>query len=274
MYLRNRLLENITKERRFNVNQLQIIEFNNQRILTTQQIAEAYETESQIITNNFTRNKERYQEGKHYFLLEKEALKAFKSATNQIDVSPNINKLYLWTEKGAFLHAKSLNTDKAWEVYDQLVDSYFNSQAKQLPTNYKEAVEHLLVQIEENEKLQLAVSRSEQIIGELKPKADYVDLILKSRSLLTTTQIAKDYGMSGTAMNRLLHELGVQYKQSDQWLLYSKHHGCGYTHSETIDITRKDGRPDVTLHTKWTQKGRLFIYELLKTKEIVPVIER
>ena len=92
--------------------------------------------------------------------------------------------------------------------------------------------------------------------------------------IITITQIAKDYGMSGWALNKLLHEYKVQYKQSGQWLLYSKYHNLGYTHSRTIDIVRSDGTPDVTMETKWTQKGRLFIYELLKKHNIIPIIEQ
>lgn len=93
-------------------------------------------------------------------------------------------------------------------------------------------------------------ARQKQLIGELKPKADYVDTILKNKGLVTITQISKDYGMSGRAMNKLLSELGIQYKQSGQWLLYSKYHDKGYTHSETISITRSDGGPDITMKTK------------------------
>jgi phage antirepressor YoqD-like protein len=123
---------------------------------------------------------------------------------------------------------------------------------------------------EEREEKQKLVGK----INELKPKADYTDTILKNPGLVTITQIAKDYGMSGRAMNDLLHDLGVQYKQSGQWLLYAEHQGEGYTHSETIDITRSDGRPDVVMNTKWTQKGRLFLYDLLKENSILPLIER
>lgn len=108
------------------MNELVVTEYKNIRVLTTQQIAEAYGTESQVITNNFNRNKDRYTEGKHFICLAGDELKEFKTK-NQNDLSlKRINQLYLWTEKGAFLHAKSLNTDKAWEVYDHLVDNYFN----------------------------------------------------------------------------------------------------------------------------------------------------
>lgn len=117
---------------------------------------------------------------------------------------------------------------------------------------------------ERNKQLSEEVNVKNQLIGELKPKADYMDKILKNPGLVTITQIAKDYGMSGQEMNGTLHDLKVQYKQSGQWLLYKDHQSCGYTHSETIDITRSDGTPDVKMNTKWTQKGRLFLYQLLK----------
>lgn len=117
-------------------------------------------------------------------------------------------------------------------------------------------------------------ARKEQLIGELKPKADYTDLILKNKGIVTVTAIAKDYGMSAEKMNEKLHQLGIQYKQSEQWFLYSKYHNMGYTHSETIPITRRDGRHDIKMNTKWTQKGRLFLYNILKENGIVPVIER
>ena len=106
------------------MNNLTVTEYKNIRVLTTQQIAEAYEPDTRIISNNFNRNKERYVEGKHFVCLDGEELKEFKT-NHHFDESSRINKLYLWTEKGAFLHAKSLNTDKAWEVYDRLVDEYF-----------------------------------------------------------------------------------------------------------------------------------------------------
>ena len=127
---------------------------------------------------------------------------------------------------------------------------------------------------EQRQLLQFECNKQKQIIGELKPKADYTDIILQSKSLVTVTQIAKDYGMSGTAMNEMLHRYGVQYKQSGQWLLYSKYHNNGFTHSETVTITHSDGRTGTVMNTKWTQKGRLFIYNLLKSYGVLPVIER
>lgn len=118
------------------------------------------------------------------------------------------------------------------------------------------------------------IAKQSQLIGELKPKADYTDRILNSKSLVSITQIAKDYGLSGKAMNGKLHELGIIYKLGSQWLLYSKYQAKGYTHSETVDITHSDGRADVVMNTKWTQKGRLFLYQHLKKHGILPVIEQ
>lgn len=107
------------------------VEYKNQRILTTGQLAEAYETESKVISNNFNRNKNRYGIGKHYFCLEGEDKREFVNRHQIEDGSKNAQVIYLWTEKGALLHAKSLNTDRAWEAYDLLVDSYFRMMEEQ-----------------------------------------------------------------------------------------------------------------------------------------------
>ena len=116
-------------------------------------------------------------------------------------------------------------------------------------------------------------SIAEQRVNELTPKASYYDLVLSNKSLVTITQIAKDYGMSGQTMNHKLHDLGVIYKQGNTWLLYSKYQRTGWTHSETIMVTKSDGTQKAVMHTKWTQKGRLGLYELLKQHGILPLIE-
>lgn len=116
-------------------------------------------------------------------------------------------------------------------------------------------------------------SIAEQRVNELTPKASYYDLVLSNESLVTITQIAKDYGMSGQAMNHKLHDLGVIYKQGNTWLLYSKYQRTGWTHSETIMVDKADGTQKAVMHTKWTQKGRLGLYELLKRHGILPLIE-
>lgn len=124
------------------------------------------------------------------------------------------------------------------------------------------------------ERLKLENKQKDQIIGELKPKADYVDKILQNKSLIKVSAIAKDYGMSAQELNKLLHKMRIQYKQGDQWLLYSKIQDKGYTSSETHVYEKKDGSTDIRLLTKWTQKGRIFLYDELKKNGYLPMIER
>lgn len=127
---------------------------------------------------------------------------------------------------------------------------------------------------DEKKQLQLENIQQKQIIGELKPKADYTDRILKNKGLVTINAIANDYGMTAQKMNKRLHDLKIQYRQGKQWLLYEEYRSFGYTQSETIDLQSKEGIHFCIMNTKWTQKGRLFLYEMLKKNGIVPVIER
>lgn len=111
---------------------LQVIELKGQRVLTTRQLASAYETDVKVIQNNFSRNKERYVAGKHYIYMDRDELREVKTTYPQFEGElKRTSRAHFWTEKGALLHAKSLNTDKAWEVYDYLVDFYFR--AKEQP---------------------------------------------------------------------------------------------------------------------------------------------
>lgn len=114
----------------------------------------------------------------------------------------------------------------------------------------------------------------EQKVAEYEPKAQYVDNILKSQGVLAAAQIAADYGLSAYRLNKILHEEHIQYKVGDQWILYREHMNLGYTKSETIHFERSDGRPGTKMLTKWTQKGRLLIHNILETRGIMANMDR
>ncbi|UKL29983.1 antirepressor KilAC domain-containing protein [Bacillus phage PK1] len=122
---------------------------------------------------------------------------------------------------------------------------------------------------EQKERLML-----EQQVKENEPKVTYYDLILQSKDVINITQIAKDYGLSGKRLNEILNDEDVQYKMNGQWLLYSKYQDKGYTKSQTTEYRKSNGERGARLHTKWTQKGRLFIHNLLSKRGIEPLMDR
>lgn len=205
-----------------------------------------------------------FEEGKDFFPISGKSTGGRPSTDHQLTI-PMAKEICMLqrSEKGKMFRQYFISVEEQWNTPEAVM-------ARALLMSNKKIEElkgkNLLLETEN--------ASQKQIIGELKPKSDYTDKILDNKGLVTISQIAKDYGMSGRRMNNLLHEFGVQYKQSGQWLLYAKYHDKGYTHSKTINITRSDGTPDVTMETKWTQKGRLFIYELLKSNGILPLIER
>lgn len=135
------------------------------------------------------------------------------------------------------------------------------------------AIENKSLQIEnkrlENDNIQLAAE-----VQELKKDKNYLDIIMRSKAMMTVSQIAQDYGMSAKAINKQLADMGIQYMCNGQWILYARYKDCGYVSSRCIDITRSNGMPDVVLHTEWTQAGRKFLYEELKKQGIIPMLER
>lgn len=259
------------------MNNLQVIIKNGKFLVESRDVAELIEREHKHLMRDI-RGYIDVLNKSHSPRLDSE--KFFIEST-YLNTRNQVQPCYLLTKKGCDMVANKMTGEKGIiftaiyvAKFDEMEKSLKNEPQPKLPTTYKEALQHLIEQVEVNEKLQLEGKMKDQVIKELKPKADYTDMILKNKGLVTITQIAKDYGMSGKEMNKILHERGIQYKQSGQWLLYKQYQGKGYTHSETIDITRSDGMTDVKMTTKWTQKGRLFLYDLLKVNNILPDIEK
>ena len=197
------------------MNELQVIEKNNERVLLTSQIAESYGTTAKVITDNFRNNKGKYIEGKHFYYLEGNELREFKSKTENFGVAKNVNKLYLWTEKGALLHAKSLGTDKAWEVYDYLVDSYFEKYNKNnTQPNKEDSLILKIVKSNSIEERMIALNNYKDYvrkplldtIEQQQPKVEYHDEVLNKELLMNISVIAKDLGTTAKKLNDLLHQ--------------------------------------------------------------------
>lgn len=195
------------------------------------------------------------------------------------DTPSGEQKMTIINESGVYslIFGSKLPTAKQFKhwVTSEVLPTIRKTGSYSLPKDYPSALRALADKCDENKKLAAKSAAQEQVIHEMQPKVSYVDRILNNHGLVTITQIAKDYGMTGMAMNKLLHSLRVQYKTCNgQWLLYRKYQSEGYTHSKTHDFTHNDGTPDIAMTTEWTQKGRLFLYNLLKGQGIFPLVEQ
>mgnify|MGYP002520560307 CR=1 FL=1 len=244
------------------MNELKIAEYNDIRVLTTQQIAEAYGTDARVISNNFNRNKERYVEGKHYICLEGEELKNFKT-NHQFDESSRINKLYLWTEKGAFLHAKSLNTDTAWDVYDRLVDNYFKKQEDDVPKDLPAALRAYADAVEKKQKLEeknrLLLVENER----MKPKEEFFDAVTDSKDAIDMGQVAKVLNYPKIGRNKLFEILrnnGVLQQNNQP---YQKYIDCGYFRVVEQKFEARPGEIRINIKTLVFQKGIYYIRKII-----------
>jgi Rha family phage regulatory protein len=257
------------------MNQLKIISQNGKFVTDSREVAEMVGREHNALMKTI-RVYIRYLTKGDFTLSE-----FFIESTYQDSTGRKLPHFYI-TKKGCEMVANKMTGEKGvlfTATYVTKFEEMENQLIQGVPSymidNPVQRAEKWIEEQKERQSLLVSNDKKDQIIGELKPKADYVDSILKNKGLVAINQVAKDYGMSAQEMNKVLHKLGVQYKQGKQWLLYRKYDKDGYVHSETIPITRSDGRLDVTMNTKWTQKGRVFIYKLLKSQQgVIPLIER
>ena len=162
---------------------------------------------------------------------------------------------------------------KRW-VTSEVLPSIRKTGGYMIPQDYPSALRALADAEEQKMKLLAENQRQAQVIADFEPIRQYVDTILESKDALATSQIAADYDMSARALNKVLHEEGIQYNVNGQWLLYKRHMGKGYTKSKTIRFVRSDGQPDTKMQTQWTQKGRLMIHEILTARGITAIMDR
>ena len=210
------------------------------------------------------------------------SLGSYKDENNQDRPCYSLNKeecLYIATKFNDEARAKLI---KRWKELEE------QHQKPSVPQNYLEALKSLVKSEEEKQQLALenrkqqqeilTISKENMELGnkitEMLPKVSYYDQILQSNATMTVTQIAQDYGMSAIKLNLLLSDMKIQHKMRGQWILYGQFLTGGYVHSRAVDIVRSDGRHDVKYNTEWTTKGRIFLYEALKAKGILPLIEQ
>lgn len=187
--------------------------------------------------------------------------------------------LYIATKFNDETRAKLI---KRWKELEE------QHQKPSVPQNYLEALKSLVKSEEEKQQLALenkkqqeqivTISKANMELGskitEMLPKVSYYDRILQSNATMTVTQVAQDYGMSAMRLNKELESMRIQHKVRGQWILFAQFLEGGYVHSRAVDIVRSDGRHDVKYNTEWTTKGRIFLYESLKAKGILPLIEQ
>lgn len=193
-----------------------------------------------------------FEEGEDYTPYQKvhpQNLQEYEDHKLSIDMAKQICMIQR-SDKGKQYRQYLIDLEKAWNTPEQVM-----ARALRLADQKIEALKN------NNVALLADVER-------MKPKADYVDSILSAPGTVTTSQIAADYGISARKLNKILHEAKIQRCVGTQWILYKKHMGKGYAKSETVYFKHSNGRPDVKMFTKWTQKGRLMINDVLNSQGI------
>lgn len=266
------------------------IKHKNQTVISTARLAYEYGTEPKLISNNFNRNKDRYVEGEHYYCLKGEEKLAFINNHQIEDSSKNSTAYYLWTEKGALLHAKSLNTDAAWNAYSILVDEYFrlrDIQPDAFPENVSPELQMFKLLYDGMVNQEIKVLTLEEKVNKLEENAaqniqipvlpaskieiQAMQHIMK-KDRISTTQLATRFGLSAQAFYRLLNTLGFVVSVSGDeykgWELASGYAGKGIGANE---MTIHNDNSLIYSFVQWTPKGRELIEEALKYNGIKPI---
>jgi Uncharacterized phage-encoded protein len=245
--------------------------------MLTNDIAKLHNTELKKVNQDINRNRDKFKDGidiidlKNSVTLSDPLLQAGILSKQSIANSANI---YLLSARGYTKLLKIFNDDLSWDKHDQVMDEYFEMKESQfpIPHNFAEALRIAADQWEQNQKLLTDNIELKSELTITKPKAEYLDKILQNPGTMTVTQIAKDYGMTAPAFNKLLHSFLIQYKHGDNWHLYDEYAKFGYTQSYTIDIENDKGAFSKA-NMNWTQAGRKFLYGFLKEKGILPHCE-
>ena len=259
---------------------------SNQPLTNSKLVAEVFEKEHKNVMQSIRK----LMEG----TAQNSAVRQMFSESTYLNEQNKEQPMFVMNQDGFTLLAMGFNGKKAMEFKLKYIEA-FNAMKRQIeqskpsvPQNYLEALKSLVKSEEEKQQLALenrkqqqeilTISKENMELGnkitEMLPKVSYYDQILQSNATMTVTQIAQDYGMSAIKLNLLLSDMKIQHKMRGQWILYGQFLTGGYVHSRAVDIIRSDGRHDVKYNTEWTTKGRIFLYEALKAKGVLPLIEQ
>lgn len=235
-----------------------VIQYKSVPVMTTAQLAEFYGTDQNNVQVNFNRNADRFVEGKHYFKLEGDDLKAFKNIPTVSKYVPKQSaRLILWTEKGAARHAKILDTDQAWDIFEQLEEVYFSIKEKShLPTlpDFADPAAAARAWAEQFEAKQLA----QQQIAELAPKAEALDTIADTANTYCLRDCAKTIGIRESDLIKLLIDKKWIYRDADRKLQPHAQYVLNkvFTNrTSPVIVNRNDGKERVFLHMRVTAFG-------------------
>lgn len=230
------------------------VEHKNQRVLTTKQLAEFYDTDVVRIQQNYLRNLDRYEVGIHLYEVKGDELKTLR-ANYQIDSPLNVNALLFWTEKGALLHAKSLNTDKAWEVYGMLVETYFR----------KQMTPQLLIASALIE-AQKMLEAKDEVIAIMKPKAEFFDAVANSKDAIEIGQAAKvlNFGKGRNTLFAILREEKILRDNNEP---YQEYCDRGYFRTIEQKYTKPGGETHISIKTLVYQRGLEYIKKVLDKRK-------